>query len=71
VSNVVPFRDAAATLEGAARKAAIKAYWKAAEAVAADAIAKDLQRGAAAVTLREAKHRGRFVVLPTPTMRAA
>ena len=39
-SNVVPFRDPDEPLEGAERRAAIKAYWKAAEAIAEQTIAK-------------------------------
>jgi hypothetical protein len=40
MSKVIPFRDPEAALEGAERKAAIKAYWKAAEAIAAQTVAK-------------------------------
>jgi hypothetical protein len=39
-SNIIPFRDPDATIEGAELKAAIKAYWKAAQAVAAESVAK-------------------------------
>jgi hypothetical protein len=40
LSNVIQFRDPYAPLESAERKAAIKVCWKAAEAIAADTVAK-------------------------------
>jgi hypothetical protein len=40
MGSVIPFRDPDAPPEGAERRAAIKAYYKAAEAIAADAVAR-------------------------------
>jgi len=40
MSNVIPFHDPDAPLEGAERQAAIKAYSKAAERIAVDTIGK-------------------------------
>jgi hypothetical protein len=40
MGSVIPFRDPDAPLEGAERKAAIKACWKASEALAAQIVAK-------------------------------
>jgi hypothetical protein len=40
MTKVIPFRDSNAPLKGAERKAAIKAYWKAAEGIATEPIGK-------------------------------
>jgi hypothetical protein len=60
MSNIIPFRDPDATLEGAERKKAIRSTGRRPRRLRRRRGRQGLQLSAPAVRLREAEHRGRF-----------